>query len=242
MNTENKELALAHAESEYPNEACGLVAIVKGRERYFPCKNLAPNSQQMFVLNPDDYVRIEDMGQITEVFHSHPFTSAAASEADRVACEKSNLIWTICSPKSNTWSTIEPCGFKAPLVGRQWVWAVTDCWSLVRDWYQEHGIRLRDWERPLTIKEFEKNPMFESCWRDTGFFSVTDEEDIKRGDLVLMQIHGIGLNHIGVYIGEGLLLHHVRGRLSSCDMYGGWLQKCTGRIIRHYDWQRLRAF
>lgn len=236
MNQANQELALAHALQEFPREACGLVLIAKGREKYFPCQNLASNPNEMFVLDPDDYARAEDLGEITEIFHSHPHSTCMPSEADRVACENSNLTWTICSPQLNTWHTFQPCGFRAPLVGREWVWGVTDCWALVRDWYAENGLMIRDWERPATIQEFERNPLFDKLWKDTGFFVVKDEDDLQVGDSLLMQIQGTGLNHIAVYTGDQMVLHHVRNRLSSHDIYGGWLQKCTGKIIRHYDW------
>ncbi len=42
-----------------------------------------------------------------------------------------------------------------------------------------------------------------------------------------------GLNHVGVYVGEQRLLHHVKGRLSSRDIWGGYYQKKPGRIVRY---------
>jgi cell wall-associated NlpC family hydrolase len=126
------------------------------------------------------------------------------------------------------------------LIGRQWVWVVTDCWTLVRDWYAENGISLPDFDRPTTPEEFEAQPLFDDCWKSAGFSRVPEEEAPRRGDALLMSIGGPGLNHVGVYIGDGLVLHHIRGRLSSRDIYGGWLQKCTGKVVRHYDWQRLQ--
>ena len=240
MNKVSKQLALDYAKSQLPNEACGVVAVVKGRERFFPCRNISYSPKETFVLDPDDYAKAEDIGEIIQIFHSHPTTSAIASEADRVACEKTALSWIICNPVNETWYEFEPSGFKAPLIGREWVWAVADCWTLARDWYQENQIFLRDWERPLSPQDFEQDPLFDRYWKETGFFQITDEHDIKRGDAFLMQIEGRGLNHVGVYMGDQTVLHHIRGRLSSCDMYGEWLQKCTGKILRHYDWQKLQ--
>lgn len=233
--------ALAHARQEAPREACGLVVVIKGRERYVPCRNLSADPQDMFILDPLDYAAAEDLGEVTAVFHSHPVTPVTPSEADRVSCEASGLTWVICNPNLETWAQIEPCGFRAPLIGREWVWAVTDCWTLVREWYADKGLLLPDWKRPTTPEEFEEHPIFDDCWKEAGFTLVPDEEEIKTGDAVLMQIGGKGLNHVGVYIGDQMVLHHLRGRLSSRDIYGGWLQKCTGKILRHYDWQRLQA-
>lgn len=241
MNESIKSIAAEYAIAELPKEACGVVAVVKGREKFFPCKNLAANPDEMFILDPEDYAIAERLGEVTEIFHSHPFSSATPSEADLVACESSGLSWVIYSPGSNEWFSFEPTGFKAPLVGRQWVWAVTDCWTLARDWYQQHGIFLPDWKRPITPEEFEKNPLFDDYWKEAGFFPVMERSEIQKGDGLLMQIEGNGLNHCGVYIGDQLVLHHIRGRLSSSDIYSEWLQKCTGRILRHYDWAKLQG-
>ena len=228
-----KDEALSHAKKQDPKESCGLLLNIRGKEKYFPCKNLSMTAHQCFILDPVDYVKADSAGEIIAIIHSHPTTPPVPSQADRVACEQSNLKWYIVNPKTEKWSAFEPSGYKAPLLGRQWVWGVSDCWSLVRDWYKEEkNIILRDWDRPTTPEQFLKNPLFESCaWR-TGFRELRPDEKLIDGDVLLMSILSPTLNHVGIFL-NGDVLHHLADRISCKEPYNQWLLKCTGKRYRY---------
>ena len=228
-----KQDALVHAKDQDPKESCGLLIDVKGKEKYYPCKNLSSYSQQCFIIDPEDYAKAEDSGKVLAVIHSHPVTPPVASQADMISCEESGLIWHIVNPKTEQWGFYKPSGYKPPLIGRHWVWGITDCWSLVRDWYKEKlGITLRDWDRPTTPEEFIENPMFEKCaWR-TGFRQLRPEEKLENGDLIFMSIMATGLNHVAIFL-DGDVLHHLADRISCKEPYNQWLLKCTVMRLRY---------
>lgn len=81
---------LAHARSELPNEACGLLAgdLASGTATAFhPARN-AEASPLRYNVHPDDLVRIvfaiEDEGQdLVAIFHSHTRSPAVPSATDR---------------------------------------------------------------------------------------------------------------------------------------------------------------
>jgi len=223
---------LEHARAEFPREACGLVAVVKGRRRYFPCRNIAETPDEHFVLDPADYSETEDKGEIVAVVHSHPTTNHNPSQADRVACEKSGLPWHIVNPQTEQWGYCEPAGFELPYVGREFSFGVVDCYSLCRDWYgRELDLKLSDYDRRDKFWLRGEN-LYLDNFASEGFREIPLEE-LQYGDAVLMQLESPLPNHAAIYLGDQQILHHVQGRLSSRDIYGGYYWKSTAKALRH---------
>ena len=228
-----KDAALAHAKDQDPKESCGLLLNIKGKEKYFPCRNLSMTAFQCFIIDPEDYIKADNTGDIIAVVHSHPVTPPVPSQSDKVACEQSGLVWHIVNPKTESWGYLEPTGYKAPILGREWAWGVTDCYTLVRDWYKEKlDIDLINWQRPTTLEDFNKEPMFEKCAEETGFRELKPDEKLIDGDLLFMSIFSNNLNHVAIFI-DGDVLHHLADRLSCIEPYSEWLLKCTGKRLRY---------
>ena len=237
MNWKNS--ALHHAKEQDPKESCGLLLNVRGKEKYYPCKNLSISGYQEFIIDPEDYVKADNTGEIIGVVHSHPITPPTPSQADKISCEDSNLPWHIVNPKTEEWGYLEPCGYKAPILGRQWLWGVTDCWCLVVDWYKEEkNIDLIMGTRPVTPQEFIKNPVSKengdghNFLLQAGFRLLKPNEKTENGDVLLMSISSKGLNHAAIFL-DGDVLHHLADRLSCIEPYSEWLLKCTGGRYRY---------
>ena len=225
-----KHEIMMHARHDSPIESCGLVAVVKGNYQYFWCQNIADTPEEHFILKGWD--EVEDQGEVVAIVHSHPTTNPQPSTADLVACEKSGLPWIIVNPNTEDWGYCEPTGFQLPYVGREFVFGVVDCYTLVRDWYlREYGIQLRDYQRRDKFWERGEN-LYLDNFSAEGFRKIPVEE-VQRGDLILMNLVSPLPNHAAIYMGDQQVLHHVQGRLSSRDVYGGYYGKSTACALRH---------
>ena len=215
-----KDYAIKYAKEIAPDESCGLVAIIKGKETFWPCKNLAESKFEYFIIDPDDWVKAEDSGEVIAVFHSHPQMPPFPSQADLASCEYLNLPFYIVTPETREWHYFEPSGYKKGLIGRQWVWGVQDCCSLIYDWYEEkRNIVLKHWERPKSPKEFSESPLFEYGIPRTGFKELDDTLDLEIGDVLLMDTGTGNLDHVALYVGDQTILHHCVKRLSCRETY-----------------------
>jgi cell wall-associated NlpC family hydrolase len=102
---------------------------------------------------------------------------------------------------------------------------------LVRDYYKRAcGIELLDFEREELWWE-RGGDLYLQNFERAGFVEVG--ASLREHDVILMQVASSKVNHSAVYVGGGVILQHLMGRLSSRDVYGGYWQKCTRKAIRH---------
>tara|TARA_R100000231_G_scaffold29048_4_gene25813 strand:- start:371 stop:1078 length:708 start_codon:yes stop_codon:yes gene_type:complete len=230
-----KESFITYAKKQAPEEACGLLAIIKGKETFWPCRNLAEGKFEFFIIDPDDWAECEDTGEVIGVIHSHPIGAATPSDTDRAACEHLGFPYYIYSIEHDHWESFEPTGWKAPsLIGRRWVWGKQDCWSIICDWFKEtKNIDIPYWNRPKTIKDFVKNPEFEFALPKLNFMKQSNTKDIKVGDVLLFEGEKDCLSHVALYIGDMTILNHSIKSLSCREPFDLRYQKALRGVYRY---------
>ncbi len=227
---------LDHAALCAPRECCGLAIERDGQLSYVPARNRAP-AQSEFEIDPADWAAAEDLGTVVGICHSHVGLPPTPSMADHVMCRRTGMPWLIVSWPTRAVHVLRPNdALPAPLVGRPFVHGVLDCYSLIRDYYQQMGHLLPDFERTF---EWWLNggDLYRDGISPAGFVRVFGSEfdlaALKPHDVLLMQVASPVPNHGAIYLGDGRILHHVQGQLSREAPYGGYWRRATTQVIRH---------
>lgn len=243
LTTKLKKAIQAHAAEVYPNECCGVVV----NKTYIPCRNISENKDQ-FEIHHEDLAAAEDLVEIQAYVHSHPNASARASELDLIQIELHQKPWVICAYPDIEFQVYEPCGYKAPLVGRNYIHGIQDCYSIVRDFYErELGIKLIDFERQdLWWESKENKSLYLDGFGEAGFVEVSD---MQYGDVLLCRVGRTEhVNHAVIWLGDqtelkseqtescvgsSIILHHPYGRKSVREVFGPQWQERVVKVVRY---------
>lgn len=243
VSISNDLVAIIQAEGAkaYPNEACGVVVRVgKRKQLILACKNNSSTPTKHFLMDACDYADAAEKGEIVGIWHTHPEAPSEASVVDKVGCENGGVPWYIVGVYKTAdgfvyddMAVITPSGFELPYLERPYAFGVLDCYTLVRDFYRRDlGIDIPDGQHVESFWQKDMNPFGEG-WKERGFVRLSGDEP-KVGDIFLIQTTNYGVpDHIAVYIGDDMILHHCHGRLSRRDIYGGYWQKHTTHHLRH---------
>jgi proteasome lid subunit RPN8/RPN11 len=225
------ERAKQHASDMFPQESCGFVV----NNHYLPCENIASEPENDFVISPINYMSAKAQGEIQGVIHSHTNGNDGPSSEDMEKQAEIGVPWGIIVAKSAD-RVEDPFWFgdqvpRLPLIGRPFRPGVTDCYALARDWFlMEKGIYVPD--MPRDDRWWLKGGNLFSLFKQVGFREIHKAEKI--GDVMIGKIIGPVPNHCAVYLGGGLILHHLSNRLSRHDIAAPWM-KFVVRCLRHEE-------
>lgn len=226
LEEEFKEYAMA----QYPNEACAY--IIDGK--LVPVSNVSDKPTEEFELSPEDSLRMEEAQGF---LHSHPDGDRWPSELDM----QTQIQWG--KPFGIVTCTDDSCSdsvwmgdhtLSLPLEGRPFVHGIFDCYSLIRaEVFQRTGDIIPDY--PRTFEWWENGSgdnHYDEKYEQTGYRVLSPQEELKVGDLFYMKIHTTVVSHAAIYLGEGLILHHLRDRLSRIEHLSSW-KKFLEKTVRY---------
>lgn len=222
ISKEVEALFKEYARSEFPKEACGWV--VDGT--FYPQPNIAANPLEEFEMAG------WPAGNVQAILHSHPnVREAVPSSLDMIHQINTNIPWGIVATDGQWVSRVNWFGDQVPipdLIGRDFLHGITDCYALVRHWYKT--------ERDIWLKEF---PRDDQWWNDpekpalltpenfqSAGFREIDYTEMKVGSVILGTVLGNKVNHSAVFVGNGLIMHHLYNRKSRREPLGPWLKHC----------------
>lgn len=212
----------AYCKRKWPEEACGVV--VDGQ--FIPCDNIAQNKVLNFEIDAEVFI----LHDVEAVVHSHPDDEPFLSPHDRHSQVASGLPWLLV-----TQGKLKKFPYMPLLRGREFLYGVYDCGTLIADAFALCGISIRYFKRDAINTDEQQNKLADSLPK-CGFETVNGLANLQAGD-VLLTSHGKNGNHLMLYLGNEQVIHHVYNRLSCVEFFGQKMQARVCSVWRHKKWQ-----
>lgn len=215
-----------HFKKEYPREGCGVIGIVKGKKKFFPCENVASDDDD-FIISSSDYLKLKKSVDIVGIVHSHPDASNEPSKNDINNCNAVGIPYYIFSYPEMDLYIQEPAKNFNPLIGREYKFGVSDCFEASRDWLAQENINIPA-RIPFEDDWWEKNLNYftEENISSWGFVKVDSPE---KNDVLVFQVKADVPDHCGIYLGNDVFFHHAENRLSCREsILPFWHKKIVG--------------
>lgn len=121
---------------------------------------------------------------------------------------------------------------EAGLFGRQYRWGdygsdgKGDCWAVIADWYRIN----KGYEFPIIPRDFYDKNGYYYTLNHAGLTTIKGHtEPLAVGDILVVRVGRQG-EHAGVYVGDGLMLHHAMNGVSRLSPVHAYMQRLHMRL------------
>ena len=228
--------AAEHFRSVYPQEGVGFITA----NGFVPVENCADNPEKEFSVRETDWIKHSPVLALLHSHPDGTFcpSSADIQYQEKTAVPWGIMVTDGEHTGDPVWFGDQ---VEIPsLIGRPFIHGVLDCYSLIRDAFRlgkdklsslpNDDERIYDWpydpvrlmEQPRDVDwwqagDAEQLYLYDRDFEKGGFEELFDVNRrnlgsvLRPGDVFLYKLYSKVANHAGLYIGNGLILHHVCG-------------------------------
>lgn len=162
-------------------------------------------------------------------------TDMSVPEDIREEMNSGNYVYTaISSNNPNNSKSFLPDRYleKIGYEDRVYIYGITDCFTLIRDYFRDnYNVYL-----PSNIDRsfgwwFMGRDLYTDNFSNYGFFETRDF--IKKDDVLLFKFDAGAPSHSAIYMGDGMMLHHMLGRISCIEPYDGAYKVNLVGVLRY---------
>ncbi len=241
LSSQIKNFIRVHSLEVFPEECCGVVIKKQSGEiRPIRCDNKALDRLNFFKISPLDYIRASKEGQIVASYHSHPRDNQDKfSEFDKQASSNFRLNYILYVVRSDSFLEFDPNSKYNGYVGKIFFCGKNDCYSLVKSFYKnELDIDIPDFipnrrSNELIITSHKYGELIENHCEENGWKKLSSFEELRAYDSICFDYQRKGItDHIGIYLGNNLILHHPSESYSCVEQINPKSLKFFRMILR----------
>jgi len=235
IDKKNKNFIINESLKNSNEEICGFIILKNNNFICVPCKNIAKNKKENFMISSIDYIKIKNYAdKILYIYHTHINDNENLSEQD-IACSE-NLCLPIIMYNLNKkiFKIYEPININKSYIGRYFEIGKYDCYTLIKDFLKNELnidisalIHYNDFIQAQNV--FNENLSL-NFFEKKGFKIIENKESLEKNDILILQ-NNLG-KHFALYLGNNKILHQPMLSFSKIENYCNFYKRHTELVYR----------
>jgi hypothetical protein len=168
------------------------------------------------------------------IFQIDETSDLSVTDEIRTEMNDNNLAYTIISKDKDHSKSYLPDRYfeKVNYENRIYIYGMLDCYTLIRDYFRE---KYNVWVPANIDRQFgwwhNGRNLYVDMYEPYGFHETF--EKIKIDDVLIFKFDKGMPSHSAIYIGNGMMMHHMLGRFSCIEPFDGIYKLSIAGVLRY---------